>query len=125
MFWMELCFIFVVLMIGVRIGGVFLGMVGGLGVGVMVFIFGLMFFMLLIDVILIIFFVVLVVVFLQVFGGLDLLVKLVEKILCCYLCYIMLLVLFICYIFIFMLGMGYVVYSLLLVIFEVVWDLGI
>lgn len=41
MFWTELCFILVALMIGARIGGVFLGMVGGLGVGVMVFIFGL------------------------------------------------------------------------------------
>lgn len=29
MFWTELCFILVALMIGARIGGVFLGMVGG------------------------------------------------------------------------------------------------
>lgn len=41
MFWTELCFILVALMTGARSGGVFLGMVGVLGVGVMVFVFGL------------------------------------------------------------------------------------
>lgn len=41
MFWTELCFILIALMFGARIGGVFLGMVGGLGVGVLVFGFGL------------------------------------------------------------------------------------
>ncbi|VEA00345.1 anaerobic c4-dicarboxylate transporter [Salmonella enterica subsp. salamae] len=81
MFWTELCFILVALMIGARIGGVFLGMVGGLGVGVMVFIFGLTPSTPPIDVILIILSVVLAAASLQASGGLDLLVKLAEKIL--------------------------------------------
>lgn len=79
MFWTELCFILVALMIGARIGGVFLGMVGGLGVGVMVFIFGLTPSTPPIDVILIILSVVLAAASLQASGRLDLLVKLAEK----------------------------------------------
>lgn len=71
MFWTELCFILVALMIGARIGGVFLGMVGGLGVGVMVFIFGLTPSTPPIDVILIILSVVLAAASLQASGGLD------------------------------------------------------
>lgn len=81
MFWTELCFILLALMIGARIGGVFLGMVGGLGVGVMVFVFGLTPSTPPIDVILIILSVVLAASSLQAAGGLDLLVKLAEKIL--------------------------------------------
>lgn len=69
MFWTELCFILVALMIGARIGGVFLGMVGGLGVGVMVFIFGLTPSTPPIDVILIILSVVLAAASLQASGG--------------------------------------------------------
>ncbi|SUG12732.1 anaerobic c4-dicarboxylate transporter [Salmonella enterica subsp. arizonae] len=76
----ELCIILVALMIGARIGGVFLGMIGGLGVGVMVFIFGLTPSTPPIDVILIILSVVLAAASLQASGGLDLLVKLAEKI---------------------------------------------
>lgn len=119
MFWTELCFILVALMIGARIGGVFLGMVGGLGVGVMVFIFGLTPSTPPIDVILIILSVVLAAASLQASGGLDLLVKLAEKILRRHPRYITLLAPFICYIFTFMSGTGHVVYSLLPVISEV------
>ncbi|ECU6313437.1 hypothetical protein A3Z87_13925, partial [Salmonella enterica subsp. enterica serovar Reading] len=125
MFWTELCFILVALMIGARIGGVFLGMVGGLGVGVMVFIFGLTPSTPPIDVILIILSVVLAAASLQASGGLDLLVKLAEKILRCHPRYITLLAPFICYIFTFMSGTGHVVYSLLPVISEVARDSGI
>lgn len=106
MFWTELCFILVALMIGARIGGVFLGMVGGLGVGVMVFIFGLTPSTPPIDVILIILSVVLAAASLQASGGLDLLVKLAEKILRRHPRYITLLAPFICYIFTFMSGTG-------------------
>lgn len=125
MFWTELCFILVALMIGARIGGVFLGMVGGLGVGVMVFIFGLTPSTPPIDVILIILSVVLAAASLQASGGLDLLVKLAEKILRRHPRYITLLAPFICYIFTFMSGTGHVVYSLLPVISEVARDSGI
>lgn len=125
MFWTELCFILIALMIGARIGGVFLGMVGGLGVGVMVFVFGLTPSTPPIDVILIILSVVLAAASLQAAGGLDLLVKLAEKILRRHPRYITLLAPFICYIFTFMSGTGHVVYSLLPVISEVARDSGI
>ncbi|SQI19609.1 anaerobic c4-dicarboxylate transporter [Salmonella enterica subsp. arizonae] len=62
---------------------------------------------------------------LQASGGLDLLVKLAEKILRRHPRYITLLAPFICYIFTFMSGTGHVVYSLLPVISEVARDSGI
>ncbi|EBW6087931.1 anaerobic C4-dicarboxylate transporter, partial [Salmonella enterica subsp. enterica serovar Enteritidis] len=125
MFWTELCFILVALMFGARIGGVFLGMVGGLGVGVLVFGFGLTPSSPPIDVILIILSVVLAASSLQASGGLDLLVRLAEKMLRRHPRYITLLAPFICYIFTFMSGTGHVVYSLLPVISEVARDSGI
>lgn len=125
MFWTELCFILVALMFGARIGGVFLGMVGGLGVGVLVFGFGLTPSAPPIDVILIILSVVLAASSLQASGGLDLLVRLAEKMLRRHPRYITLLAPFICYIFTFMSGTGHVVYSLLPVISEVARDSGI
>lgn len=125
MFWTELCFILVALMFGARIGGVFLGMIGGLGVGVLVFGFGLTPSSPPIDVILIILSVVLAASSLQASGGLDLLVRLAEKMLRRHPRYITLLAPFICYIFTFMSGTGHVVYSLLPVISEVARDSGI
>ncbi|RPH21575.1 anaerobic C4-dicarboxylate transporter [Buttiauxella warmboldiae] len=125
MFWTELCFILVALMFGARIGGVFLGMVGGLGVGVLVFGFGLTPSSPPIDVILIILSVVLAASSLQASGGLDLLVRLAEKMLRSHPRYITLLAPFICYTFTFMSGTGHVVYSLLPVISEVARDSGI
>lgn len=125
MFWTELCFILVALMLGARIGGVFLGMVGGLGVGVLVFGFGLTPSSPPIDVILIILSVVLAASSLQASGGLELLVRLAEKMLRRHPRYITLLAPFICYIFTFMSGTGHVVYSLLPVISEVARDSGI
>ncbi|MBK5612957.1 anaerobic C4-dicarboxylate transporter family protein, partial [Salmonella enterica] len=76
-------------------------------------------------VILIILSVVLAAASLQAAGGLDLLVKLAEKILRRHPRYITLLAPFICYIFTFMSGTGHVVYSLLPVISEVARDSGI
>ena len=125
MFWTELCFILIALMFGARIGGVFLGMVGGLGVGVLVFGFGLTPSSPPIDVILIILSVVLAASSLQASGGLTLLVRLAEKMLRRHPRYITLLAPFICYIFPFMSGTGHVVYSLLPVISEVARDSGI
>ena len=125
MFWTELCFILIALMFGARIGGVFLGMVGGLGVGVLVFGFGLTPSSPPIDVILIILSVVLAASSLQASGGLTLLVRLAEKMLRRHPRYITLLAPFICYIFTFMSVTGHVVYSLLPVISEVARDSGI
>ena len=125
MFWTELCFILIALMFGARIGGVFLGMVGGLGVGVLVFGFGLTPSSPPIEVILIILSVVLAASSLQASGGLTLLVRLAEKMLRRHPRYITLLAPFICYIFTFMSGTGHVVYSLLPVISEVARDSGI
>lgn len=125
MFWTELCFIIVALMFGARIGGAFLGMVGGLGVGLLVFGFGLTPSSPPIDVILIILSVVLAASSLQASGGLDLLVQLAEKMLRRHPRYITILAPFICYVFTFMSGTGHVVYSLLPVISEVARDSGI
>lgn len=125
MFWTELAFILVALVFGARVGGVFLGMVGGLGVAVLVFVFGLTPSSPPIDVILIILAVVLAASSLQASGGLDLLVRLAEKMLRRHPRHITLLAPFICYLFTFMSGTGHVVYSLLPVIAEVARGSGI
>ncbi|MCM2444982.1 anaerobic C4-dicarboxylate transporter [Rahnella sp. CG8] len=125
MFWTQLCFILFALMVGARIGGVFLGLIGGFGVGVMVFVFGLTPATPSYDVILIILSVVLAASSLQAAGGLDLMVKLAEKILRRHPRYITLLAPFVCYIFTFVSGTGHVVYSLLPVISEVARDSGV
>ncbi|GAA3879775.1 MULTISPECIES: anaerobic C4-dicarboxylate transporter family protein [Gibbsiella] len=124
MFWTELGFILVALMFGARVGGVFLGMIGGFGVGILVFVFGLTPSSPPIDVILIILSVVLAASSLQASGGLDLLVRLAESMLRRHPRYITLLAPFICYFFTFMSGTGHVVYSLLPVISEVSRDSG-
>ena len=125
MFWTELCFIIIVLMFGARIGGVFLGMMGGLGVGVLVFIFDLSPSSPPIDVMLIILSVVLAASSLQAAGGLDFLVELAEKLLRRHPKYITVVAPFVSYLFTFMSGTGHVVYSLLPVIAEVSRDSGI
>ncbi|WJV62901.1 anaerobic C4-dicarboxylate transporter family protein [Pectobacteriaceae bacterium CE70] len=125
MFWTELCLIIIALMYGARIGGVFLGMVGGLGLGVLVFIFHLTPSSPPVDVMLIILSVVLAASSLQAAGGLDFLVAMAEKLLRRHPKYITLLAPFVCYLFTFMSGTGHVVYSLLPVIAEVSRDSGI
>ncbi|WP_409308483.1 anaerobic C4-dicarboxylate transporter family protein [Pectobacterium sp. B1J-3] len=125
MFWTELCFIILALMYGARIGGVFLGMIGGLGVGVLVFLFQLSPSSPPVDVMLIILSVVLAASSLQAAGGLDFLVSVAERLLRRHPKYITILAPFVSYLFTFMSGTGHVVYSLLPVISEVARDSGI
>ncbi|KFX19731.1 anaerobic C4-dicarboxylate transporter family protein [Pectobacterium betavasculorum] len=125
MFWTELCFIILALMYGARIGGVFLGMIGGLGVGVLVFLFHLSPSSPPVDVMLIILSVVLAASSLQAAGGLDFLVSIAERLLRRHPKYITILAPFVSYLFTFMSGTGHVVYSLLPVISEVAHDSGI
>ncbi|MEH2921868.1 anaerobic C4-dicarboxylate transporter family protein [Samsonia erythrinae] len=125
MFWTELCFIILALMYGARIGGVFLGMIGGLGVGVLIFLFGLSPSSPPVDVMLIILAVVLAASSLQAAGGLDFLVSVAERLLRRHPKYITIVAPFVSYLFTFMSGTGHVVYSLLPVISEVARDSGI
>lgn len=125
MFWTELVFIIIALVYGARVGGVFLGMVGGLGVGVLVFLFGMAPSSPPVDVMLIILAVVLAASSLQAAGGLDFLVAQAEKLLRRHPKYITILAPFVSYLFTFMSGTGHVVYSLLPVISEVARDSGV
>jgi anaerobic C4-dicarboxylate transporter DcuB len=124
-FWIEFIIILLALVLGTRIGGVFLGMVGGLGVGVMVFLFHLTPASPPVDVMLIILSVVLAASALQAAGGLDYLVSIAEKLLRKHPKYITLVAPFVAYVFTFMSGTGHVVYSLLPIISEVSQKSGV
>lgn len=81
MFWVQLLILFVLIYFGTRKGDVFLGLIGGIGVAIFVFIFHVQPADPPIDVMLIILAVVLAASALQSSGGLDFLVKTAEKIL--------------------------------------------
>jgi len=119
MFWIELLLVLVVLFYGARIGDVFLGLAGGLGVAALVFIFHVAPTSPPIDVMLIILAVVLAASTLQVCRGLDLLVATAEGILRKYPQHITILAPLVTYLFTFLAGTGHVIYSLLPVIQEV------
>ena len=119
MFWIELLLVLVVLFYGARIGDVFLGLAGGLGVAALVFIFHVAPTSPPIDVMLIILAVVLAASALQVCRGLDLLVATAEGILRKYPQHITILAPLVTYLFTFLAGTGHVIYSLLPVIQEV------
>lgn len=125
MFWLELLLVLVILYYGARIGDVFLGLAGGLGVGILVFLFHIPPTSAPIDVMLIIMAVVLAASSLQVCGGLDFLVSLAEKILRKYPSHITILAPIVTYIFTFLAGTGHVIYSLLPVIQEVAKGYGV
>ena len=119
MFWIELLLVLVVLFYGARIGDVFLGLAGGLGVAALVFVFHVAPTSPPIDVMLIILAVVLAASALQVCRGLDLLVATAEGILRKYPQHITILAPLVTYLFTFLAGTGHVIYSLLPVIQEV------
>lgn len=119
MFWIELLLVLIVLFYGAKIGDVFLGLAGGLGVAVLVFIFQVSPTSPPIDVMLIILSVVLSVSALQACGGLDFLVSIAEGILRKYPQHITILAPIVTYVFTFLAGTGHVIYSLLPVIQEV------
>ncbi len=124
-FWLELLLVLVILYYGARVGDVFLGLAGGLGVGILVFLFHIPPTSAPIDVMLIIMAVVLAASSLQVCGGLDFLVSLAEKILRKYPSHITILAPIVTYVFTFLAGTGHVIYSLLPVIQEVAKGYGV
>ena len=115
----QLLFVLVCIIVGARIGGVGLGVMGGLGVAILTFIFGLQPTAPPIDVMLMIAAVISAAGAMQAAGGLDFLVKLAEKILRKHPQYVTILAPLVTYSFTFLAGTGHVAYSVLPVIAEV------
>ncbi|GHU08521.1 hypothetical protein FACS1894158_17830 [Betaproteobacteria bacterium] len=80
MFWLQLSIILIALCIGARLGGIVMGMVGGMGLAVLVFMFGLAPSSPPVDVMLIITSVVLAASVLQAAGGMDYMVSVAENV---------------------------------------------
>lgn len=116
---MRLLFVLVAIIIGARLGGIGLGVLGGLGLAVLTFVFGLEPTSPPIDVMLMIVAVIAAASCMQAAGGLDLMVKWAEKLLRKNPSKITLLSPLVTYIFTFIAGTGHVAYSVLPVIAEV------
>lgn len=115
----QLFFVLVCIIIGARVGGIGLGVLGGLGVAILTFVFGLQPTTPPIDVMLMIAAVISAAGAMQAAGGLDFLVKLAEKILRKHPQNVTLLAPLVTYSFTFLAGTGHVAYSVLPVIAEV------
>ncbi len=115
----QLLFVLVCIIIGARIGGIGLGVMGGLGVAILTFVFGLEPTAPPIDVMLMIAAVISAAGAMQAAGGLDFLVKIAEKILRRHPQYVTILSPLVTYTFTFLAGTGHVAYSVLPVIAEV------
>ncbi len=125
MFWLHFAIVFIILIIGARVGGVFLGMAGGLGLAILTFVFHLTPTNPPVDVMLIIFAVVMAASVIQATGGMDYLVQIAEYILRKNPNHITFLGPMVAYIFSFLAGTGYVVFSVLPVIAEVARESGV
>lgn len=125
MFLIEFAVVLIALLIGARIGGVFLGMAGAVGLSVLVFVFGLKPASPPVEVMLIIFAVVTAASTLQASGGMDYLVRIAESILRKHPNHISILAPFVAYLFTFLSGTGNVAYSILPVISEVAYESGV
>lgn len=115
----QLFFVLVCIIIGARVGGIGLGVLGGLGVAILTFVFGLQPTTPPIDVMLMIAAVISAAGAMQAAGGLDFLVKLAEKILRKHPQNVTILAPLVTYSFTFLAGTGHVAYSVLPVIAEV------
>ena len=115
----QLFFVLVCIIIGARVGGIGLGVLGGLGVAILTFVFGLQPTTPPIDVMLMIAAVISAAGAMQAAGGLDFLVKLAEKSLRKHPQYVTILAPLVTYSFTFLAGTGHVAYSVLPVIAEV------
>lgn len=118
----QLLFILTAIVIGARLGGIGLGVLGGLGLACLTFIFGLQPTSPPIDVMLMIAAVIAAASTMQAAGGLDLMVKLAEKLLRKHPERITILGPLVTYFFTFIAGTGHVAYSVLPVITEVAID---
>lgn len=116
---LQLAFVLVAIIIGARLGGIGLGVLGGLGLAVLTFVFGLEPTSPPIDVMLMIVAVIAAASCMQAAGGLDLMVKWAEKLLRKNPSKITILSPLVTYIFTFIAGTGHVAYSVLPVIAEV------
>ena len=115
----QLAFVLVAIIIGARLGGIGLGVLGGLGLAVLTFVFGLEPTSPPIDVMLMIVAVIAAASCMQAAGGLDLMVKWAEKLLRKNPYKITILSPLVTYLFTFIAGTGHVAYSVLPVIAEV------
>ena len=122
MIYFELLVVLLVIFIGARVGGICLGIFGMIGLGILVFGFGLKPGDAPTDVMLIIVAVITAAAALQAAGGLDYLVKVAEKILRKNPAMITFLAPIVCYFFTFFSGTGHIAYSLLPIISEIATD---
>ena len=125
MFWVELLIVLVVIFIGVRVGGTFMAMAGGVGMLVLTFVFHVPASDPPITVILIMLAVICAASTMQACGGLDYMVKIAEKILRKNPKMVTVLAPIVTYLFTFMCGTGHIVYSLLPVINEIAIENGV
>lgn len=116
---LQLLVVFVCIIVGARIGGIGLGVMGGLGVALLTFVFGLKPTSPPVDVMLMIAAVISAAACMQAAGGLDYMVKLAERLLRKHPQYITILAPIVTYTFTFLAGTGHVAYSVLPVIAEV------
>lgn len=116
---LQLTFVLTAIILGARIGGIGLGVMGGIGLGILTFVFGLQPTAPPIDVMLMIVAVITAAACMQAAGGLDLMVKVAERLLRKHPARITLLSPLVTYIFSFVAGTGHVAYSVLPVIAEV------
>lgn len=122
MFWIQLLIVAVLIYLGARIGDVFIGLVGGIGVAIFVFVFKVQPASPPIDVMLIILAVVLAASAMQSSKGLEYLVILAEKMLRKNPKFLTIVAPIVAWLFTFLAGTGHVVYSLLPVINELAID---
>lgn len=125
MFFAEFHIVILAMVLGAHWGGLFFGMAGGLGLGVLVYLFGLAPSNHPINVMLIMMSVVLAAATLQTAGGMDVLVRIAEKLLRRNPRHIVFVAPMIAWLFTFMAGTGNVLYNLLPVIAEVSRETGI
>ncbi len=121
MFWVHLLLLLIIIFIGIRYGGVAFGLLGGLGVSILVFVFGIVPGTPPVSVMLIILAVVAASATLEATGGLSLLVKYAEKLLRKYPDLIVYLGPLCTYTLTVLVGTGHSVYPLLPVIYDVAY----
>lgn len=116
---LQFAFVLTAIIVGARLGGIGLGVMGGIGLGILTFVFGLQPTAPPIDVMLMIVAVITAAACMQAAGGLDLMVKVAERLLRKKPSQITLLSPLVTYLFSFVAGTGHVAYSVLPVIAEV------
>ena len=116
---LQLAFVLTAIIIGARLGGIGLGVMGGVGLAILTFVFGLQPTAPPIDVMLMIAAVISAASCMQAAGGLDYMVKLAEHLLRKNPSHVTLLSPLVTYLFTFVAGTGHVAYSVLPVIAEV------